>query len=207
MQVAWHRDYTSSGSVQVMLFSDRVEVWNPGALPPSLTIEKLRRPHGSVPANPLLAEALYLVRYIERMGTGTRDMIRLCRAAGLSEPEFSISNGFIATVRCPEAHFTGEVTGEVAGEVTGEVAGEQSSQVREEVARVLLVLNGEMKRSAIQAALKLRHEDHFRDAYLNPALDAGMIEMTIPTKPRSSLQKYRLTARGAATKAILLTRR
>lgn len=54
-----HRDYTSNGSVQVMLFSDRLEVWNPGTLPPSLTLEKLRHPHGSVPGNPLFAEPLY----------------------------------------------------------------------------------------------------------------------------------------------------
>lgn len=57
-----HRDYTSNGSVQVMLFSDRLEVWNPGTLPASLTIEKLRFPHGSVPHNPLLAEPLYLAK-------------------------------------------------------------------------------------------------------------------------------------------------
>ena len=39
-----HRDYTSNGSVQVMLFADRLEVWNPGTLPPSLTLEKLQAP-------------------------------------------------------------------------------------------------------------------------------------------------------------------
>jgi len=83
-----HRDYTSSGSVQVMLFSDRLEIWNPGVLPPSLTLEKLRTAHGSVSGNPLLAEPMYLTRYIERMGTGIGDMIRRCREAGLSEPEF-----------------------------------------------------------------------------------------------------------------------
>ena len=27
-----HRDYLSTGSVQVMLFKDRLEVWNPGRL-------------------------------------------------------------------------------------------------------------------------------------------------------------------------------
>jgi predicted HTH transcriptional regulator len=32
-----HRDYTSNASVQVMLFRDRLEVWNPGTLPPTLT--------------------------------------------------------------------------------------------------------------------------------------------------------------------------
>ena len=53
-----HRDYTSNGSVQVMLFSDRLEVWNPGTIQASLTLEMLRRPHGSVPGNPLLAEGV-----------------------------------------------------------------------------------------------------------------------------------------------------
>lgn len=50
-----------------------------GVLPPTLSLEMLRQPHGSVPINPLLAEPLYLTRYIERMGTGTRDMIRWSR--------------------------------------------------------------------------------------------------------------------------------
>nr|WP_298269795.1 hypothetical protein [Geobacter sp.] len=37
---------------------------------------------------------------------------------------------------------------------------------------------------------------NFRLIYLRPALDAGLIEMTIPDKPRSSNQRYRLTAKG-----------
>ncbi|MCJ7583056.1 MAG: DUF4062 domain-containing protein [Candidatus Aminicenantes bacterium] len=186
-----HRDYTSNGSVQVMLFADRLEVWNPGTLSPPLTIAKLRMPHGSVPWNPLLAEPLYLTRYIERMGTGTGDMIKRCRDVGLDEPEFALTDGFVVTIRRkPELAFesvggiTGEVTGEVAGEVTGEVQ------------RLLKVLVGEMKRTDIQEALALRHEEYFREAYLIPALTAGMIEMTIPGKPTSSKQKYRVTEKG-----------
>ncbi len=113
-----HRDYTSHGSVQVMLFADRLEVWNPGTLPPTLTLEQLRQPHGSVPANPLLAEPLYLTKYIERMGTGTGDMIERCRKAGLPEPEFTLTDGFIVTLRRkPELAFAA-VGGQVAGPVT-----------------------------------------------------------------------------------------
>ena len=55
---------------------------------------------------------------------------------------------------------------------------------------------GEMKRVEIQDALGLKHEDHFRDAYLLPALAAQVIEMTQPDKPRSSKQRYRLTSLG-----------
>lgn len=69
--------------------------------------------------------------------------------------------------------------------------------------RLVLVLRGEMKRTEIQAALDLRHEDYFREAYLLPALQGGYVEMTIPDKPKSSRQKYRLTARGSALLASL----
>jgi len=83
-----HRNYASKAAVQVMVFADRIEVWNPGGLPEGLTADQLRRPHHSVPRNRLLCEPLFLAHYIERAGTGTLDMIRLCREAGLPEPEF-----------------------------------------------------------------------------------------------------------------------
>jgi hypothetical protein len=48
-----------------MVFADRLEgPWNPGGLPSTLTLQKLREPHGSFSANPLLAEPLYLAKYI-----------------------------------------------------------------------------------------------------------------------------------------------
>ena len=93
-----HRDYTSNASVQVMLFSDRLEVLNPGRLPYPLTLEQLRETHPSMPNNRLLARSLYLTQYIEELGTGTVDMIRRCREAGLREPEFSDINGFQTTI-------------------------------------------------------------------------------------------------------------
>ncbi|HNZ54165.1 MAG TPA: DUF4062 domain-containing protein, partial [bacterium] len=83
-----HRDYTSNGSVQVMLFKDRLEIWNPGTLPYGLTPAKLKEPHNSIPGNPLIAEPMYLSGYIERMGTGTREIVKLCNEEGLKEPEF-----------------------------------------------------------------------------------------------------------------------
>jgi len=39
---------------------------------------------------------------------------------------------------------------------------------------------------------------HFRDAYLAQAIDAGLVEMTIPSKPSSRLDRYRLTAAGVS---------
>ncbi len=83
-----HRNYASRSGVQVMVFVDRIEVWNPGGLPEDLTVGQLHGPHPSVPRNRLLCEPLFLAHYIERAGTGTLDMIRLCAEAGLPEPKF-----------------------------------------------------------------------------------------------------------------------
>ena len=53
-----------------------------------------------------------------------------------------------------------------------------------------------MTRQQLQAALKLKDDEHFRKSYLLPALETGLIEMTIPAKPKSSKQKYRLAEKG-----------
>jgi len=48
-----HRDYSSTGNVQVGIYDDRVEVWNPGKLPKPLTPSMLKGNHISIPKNPL----------------------------------------------------------------------------------------------------------------------------------------------------------
>jgi len=57
-------------------------------------------------------------------------------------------------------------------------------------------MTGEMSRRQIQSVLGLKGEEHFRIAYLKPALAAQWIEMTMPDKPRSGHQRYRLTVKG-----------
>jgi predicted HTH transcriptional regulator len=89
-----HRDYTSKGSIQVMLFRNRLEIWNPGQLPTGITIEQLYQVHESFPNNPLIANPLYLAGYAERLGTGTADITKQCLAIGLKPPSFSQTDNF-----------------------------------------------------------------------------------------------------------------
>jgi ATP-dependent DNA helicase RecG len=64
-------------------------------------------------------------------------------------------------------------------------------QVTSPISKLLEVLNGEMSRQELQLQLKLKDKKHFKKLYLIPALELKLIEMTIPEKPNSSLQKYR----------------
>ncbi|GEM_PF-2149547 len=98
-----HRDYQSTANVQIRIFDDRLEVWNPGILAKGMSIEMLKKKHESRPFNPLLAKIFFLIRYIEQWGMGINRIISLCKENNNPEPEFELSGeSFIVTLRKPE---------------------------------------------------------------------------------------------------------
>ena len=172
--------------------ADRLEIWNPGSLPMGWTTEKLKKIHASIPANPLLAEPMYLAGYIERMGTGTSDMVRIALNNKLPEPEFIQEDSFIAKVFRP-------VSESAAEQVTEHV----TEHVTPQVNQLLKVIRGEMTRDELQEKLKLKHRENFRKKYIQESLDTELIEMTEPDSPKSPTQKYRLTEKGKQIQAKL----
>jgi len=65
------------------------------------------------------------------------------------------------------------------------------------------MLQGEMTRLELQQKLNLKGRANFEERYLKPALNEGLIEYSIPDKPNSRMQKYRLTAKGRACLEVL----
>ena len=129
--------------------------------------------------NPDIAHVLYLRGMMEKAGRGSEQIIKSCKDAQLPCPEWTSDPrlGVTLTLFAPEA--TPEATPEVL--------------------RLLLSLHDNMSRREIQDKLALKDPDHFREAYINPALKDGLIEMTIPDNPRNPRQKYRLTSLGKMT--------
>ena len=128
--------------------------------------------------------SLRLICYIERLGTGTGDIIRLCKEAGLKEPEFYQEDIFKTVIW------------RTTGQVTRQVTGQADEALTEYIKRVVRVLSGEQKRAEIQEVLELKHRETFVENYLNPSLDGGYIEMTYPDSPNHPQQRYRLTSKG-----------
>ena len=104
-----HRNYNKTSSVQVMVFIDRVEIWNSGSLPSELSVESLKKSHTSFPSNPFIANGLYLGAYAQQAGSGTIDMIKACRAQGAPEPEFVLIRNLEFRAILPRDIFTESV--------------------------------------------------------------------------------------------------
>lgn len=93
-----HRDYNSTGSVQVTVTRNRIIVRNPGTLPVELTKADLLKEHGSYPHNPLVAEVMFQAGYIEKYGTGITENIRKMQEAHLLAPDIDLSAEFVTTI-------------------------------------------------------------------------------------------------------------
>ena len=186
-----HRDYTSNASVQVMLFSDRLEIWNPGALPLGWTVDNLKRLHTSIPANPLLAEPMYLAGYIERLGTGTSDMVRRSLEAKLKEPEFKQEEIFKVILYRPDT-----IIATPQGTPQDTPHDAPHVEVENPVKKLVLIITASHSRDELQELLGLKDRKSFKTVYIDPALNSGFIEMTFPLTPTSKNQKYRLTEKG-----------
>lgn len=114
----------------------------------------------------------------------------------LPEPEFRHTDGFVTTIwRSKTGQVTDPVTPPVAGQVTGQAAG----QVNLWTLQALRVCAEKpLSSREIQESIGLRHRETFQRNYLDQMISEGLLERTIPGKPTSRLQKYRLTAKGRA---------
>jgi ATP-dependent DNA helicase RecG len=89
-----HRDYAAyDGSLSVSVYPDRLEIWNPGSLPPGWTAADLKAGHVSRPHNPDIAHVFFLRGLVERLGIGGRRIVSACVEAGLPEPEWEMRGG------------------------------------------------------------------------------------------------------------------
>lgn len=88
--------------------------------------------------------------------------------------------------------------------VTDYVTDHITDHVSDHVARLLGAIEFKQKSAQeLMAALGLKHRRTFTLNYLRPATEEGLIEMTIPDKPKSVNQKYRLTSKGTELKNAL----
>lgn len=185
-----HRDYAVTAPVQIRVYENCLRMWNPAVLPEGWTLDTLLGAHSSSPYNPAVANAFFRAGEIEAWGRGVERIFAACEAAGTPKPMLRY-DPYDMWLEFP---FDPAYLKALSG---GQRQTEQvEAQVTPEVGRMLKLVNGEMSRAELMRALGLRDEKHFRTHYQQAALALGVLEMTVPDKPKSRLQKYRLTTEG-----------
>ena len=113
-----HRQYERYNlTIGIAIYDDRIEIENPGILPPQITPENILQPHISYPYNPLIANVLYSTTYIENWGSGVKRIIEACQKRGVAAPTWSINGGFVVvTFMRPAKGVTQDVTQDVTQE-------------------------------------------------------------------------------------------
>ena len=204
-----HREYTSAAPATMMIYTDRVEFKNPN----------VPHYHGRIdpgnftpfPKNPTICKFMIQIGRYEELGSGVRKVIQYLPhyAPGAGKPVFEDGDMFKVTVPLVAAattkieageQVTPEVTPEVTAPVTTPVTAPVTASVSNHVSRLLGLLETDraLGNADILKSFALKSRRRLRETYIHPALEDGLIEMTVPDKPTSRLQKYRLTDKGRA---------
>ncbi|MBF0236023.1 MAG: AAA family ATPase, partial [Desulfamplus sp.] len=200
-----HSDYSQIGApIRVAFFNDRIEIENPGILLPGLTIEDICRGVSKL-RNRVIARFFRELDLIEEWGSGIPRIFKEAQTLGLPKPEIveigmrvrfivylaeslnvatSFTNGM--STKSGKKHRVDEHDAD---------AGTMLAPSRHQV-EILKKCEQESPIGDLMELIERKDRTKFRNNVLNPLLDAGLIEMTVPDKPRSSKQKYRLTEKG-----------
>lgn len=202
-----HRDWQTYAAVVVDIYNDAVEIVSPGWFIDGQDPEShlSGESTSSVSRNPLITRTLYRSGDIEAYGTGIKRIKDLCDEEGMRVEYVRTPDGTKLIFHRNDAFGQNMVIGEGTtdgAKVGADPVGRPSTdpvptQLADPVARLCWVLADKpLSISEAMSLLGLSQKRNFRERYLNPALGAEYIARTIPDKPNSSKQKYRLAEKG-----------
>ena len=191
-----HTDYSQRGApIRIAFFDDRIEIENPGILLPGLTVEDMRQGVSKI-RNRVLARVFRELNLIEQWGSGVRRIYREAQEQGLPEPQI-IELGLRVRVVVYLAQALPTTPAVPPG--TGEhVTPRLESRLESNLAAKVMLLLADAEAGKAQLAAQLGHQTVSGELHkqIKRLLTLEFIEMTLPHKPNSRLQKYRLTALG-----------
>ena len=161
-----------------------------GDFPTGIRAEMLSRDHPSILRNPLIAGAFHRTGAVEVWGRGTNRVIEACLEHGIAPPEFSEQAGVVTVT------FRAAVGPEGTEGPSRDQAGTKLGLSQDQVQVLELAATPRSLQELMEPSGRT-NRTKFRDQVVAPLLEAGLLEMTIPDKPRSPRQRYRTTLAGA----------
>ena len=165
-----HRDYspyTEGTPVQIDFFSDRLEIHSPGGLYGRMTVEDLGHTRPDL-RNPALATMAEFLLHTENRYSGIPTIRREMEKAGLPAPVFQNRRNEFVVILYNQ--------------------GSQNHGTEEH--DLVSFCKVPRSRKEIAEYLGLSSASYAITRYVQPLLDRGQLEMTLPEKPKSTKQRY-----------------
>ena len=189
-----HREYLNPFPAKLIIQRDRV-----------LT-ENSNNPHGlgllrpddfaPSPKNPAIARVFREMQWAEELGSGVRNLFKYARVFGGQDPILNEESIFRVTVMLPPASQTA-TSRQPDSEADSGAESEAESEAGSPEQRLLAALSaGALGKAELASRLGLPAVSGALNRRVRRLLDAELIEYTLPDKPNSRLQQYRLTAAG-----------
>ena len=186
-----HRDYIVLGNeVHIDMFDDRVEITSPGGMFSGGSIQEhdiynIR----SMRRNPVIADLFHRMKYMERRGSGLRKIVSETeKLPGYTEaykPEFSsTATDFRVILKNVNYNLEGDAH-QVIHQVT-----HQDIELSTVSNQILDLCTTPKSKRELAASCGFKDLRNFTLRHINPLLESGQLEMTIPDKPKSRNQKY-----------------
>ena len=170
------------------LYDDHLEIVSPGRFHFEIVPAKLAVPHESKPWNPIIANVFYRAGIIERWGTGTLKILDWCREFECLLPVWHEQADNVYVTFKPAAWFD---------QTNPLPQAQPESQLESLPGRVLRILNnGPHGKTLLAEQLGQKQPSGQLHTAIRKLLADGFIEPTLPGKPQSRLQRYRLTEKG-----------
>lgn len=187
-----HASYAERGTpIRVGFYDNRIVVESPGGLVPGLTVETMRGV--SRLRNPSLARIFRDAGLIEQWGSGVNRVYSEIAKAGLPAPDIEEIVDRVRVVIHVADHSS-------APQPTTQDTYAQGSNGRHvgryDVDMLRAALEGPVHRDVLLAAAGLKPLSQNYTRHVVPLVEAGLLAMTVPDKPRSKAQRYRITNAG-----------
>jgi len=205
VNAVYHRSYEEREPVEVRVYAEELVVLSYPGPDRSVRLDQLRlgRAMSRRYRNRRIGEFLKELDLTEGRSTGIPKILRAMRENGSPAPEFETDHDHsYFLVRLP-AHPQAQGGGARPGRHPEEAPAGTKSGLSGDQVELLRQVQSEQSIPSLMAAAGRANRTKFRDQILNPLLDAGLVEMTIPDKPTSSKQRYRVTERGRRILASL----
>jgi ATP-dependent DNA helicase RecG len=190
-----HNDYSHEVPPKFEIFEDRIEITSAGSLPDAMSQDEFFEGF-SMPRNQEMMRIFKDLDLVEHLGSGVPRILDFYPKECFRFTENFLRMTFPNAWDLSEDIEKENENNERINYMTDHDTDHDTDHGTDHLQHLILIIKGEMSRPELMDKLGLKHNQTFRDNYLNPALTNNLIEMTLPEKPKSNKQKYRLTPKG-----------